>query len=649
MPELLNAAAASLLQTVLNSVVFAIIPGALMWVFATFARGVNAATRHVICWAVLLAVLAIPLVNIAVARLEPANPALEVTASIDTPTPTSSPAPTPSASVDTSIGPPIEAPSRSFQLPFEIRVGYLPLCLVGGWAIFCILQFARIVSSYMYLRRLKRESQPAARELRLSFDEWKLACGVDRDVRLLVSDEVTSPLAAGFLRPAVILPRALAQNLPSNDLDHVVLHELAHLARRDDWTNLLARILCAIVGVHPVAAWMLRRIDTEREVACDDWVVQMTGAAKPYAASLARLVEFRLSRRRELLATGIGGRRSELTARIERLVTGNSDFSARTSMFRVGFCTVVLGIVVLFAAHGPQWIAFAQDAPPEPPQAPAAPIQPIVPAAPQVAPAAVPVPPIPAVGPVLAGEVPPPHAPAHAAAPRLFHLPQAPHAPLHEEYAFAMPPPVPPAAMAQAAPAAPAKPGGQPPPPPAAPPVPPARGPSYLASLAEAGYNDLSVEDVIDLKTHGVTAAYMTAMNKAGWGRLTTRQLIDLRVQGANPEYVQSMAGVGLKNLTLKDVFELRAHGVRADWVREIHALGFGPYDVRQIKDFAIHGTSVDFFRSLKEAGFVQAEPREILDARIHGVTASDLREAKKYGSNLTLQKIIRLKTAGVL
>ena len=216
-------------------------------------------------------------------------------------------------------------------------------------------------------------------------------------------------------------------------------------------------------------------------------------------------------------------------------------------MFRVGFCTVVLGIVVLFAAHGPQWIAFAQDAPPEPPQAPAAPIQPIVPAAPQVAPAAVLVPPIPAVRPVLAGEVPPPHAPAHAAAPKLFHLPQAPHARSTKSMRSQC--------RLRCHPQRWRKPRQRPRRSPAASRrhhlllllFLPARGPSYLASLAEAGYNDLSVEDVIDLKTHGVTAAYMTAMNKAGWGRLTTRQLIDLRVQGANPEYVQSMAGVGLK------------------------------------------------------------------------------------------------------
>ena len=182
------------------------------------------------------------------------------------------------------------------------------------------------------------------------------------------------------------MPRALMENLSPADLDHILLHELAHLARFDDWTNLTARVMAAVFGVHPVAAWILKRIDREREIACDDWVVDMTGAARPYAASLARLVEFRLSRRKEMLATGIGGPKSELASRIERLVKGSGRFDPRTSLLRVNVTVAALALVVFAAAaQGPHWIAFAQDDVPVPPT-PAMPQVPPMPRTPAVAP-----------------------------------------------------------------------------------------------------------------------------------------------------------------------------------------------------------------------------------------------------------------------
>ena len=65
-------------------------------------------------------------------------------------------------------------------------------------------------------------------------------------------------------------------------------------------------------ALHPVAIWILWRIEREREMACDDWVVARTGAARPYAASLAHLFELRRARRGEILASGIFGNRSRI-------------------------------------------------------------------------------------------------------------------------------------------------------------------------------------------------------------------------------------------------------------------------------------------------------------------------------------------------
>ena len=93
----------------------------------------------------------------------------------------------------------------------------------------------------------------------MNFNYWLLACGIDRTARLLVSNEIVSPMAVGFRRPAVIVPETLLNEFTPEELDHVLLHELAHIARYDDWTNLFARMIGALLPIHPVAVWLIKK------------------------------------------------------------------------------------------------------------------------------------------------------------------------------------------------------------------------------------------------------------------------------------------------------------------------------------------------------------------------------------------------------
>jgi len=143
------------------------------------------------------------------------------------------------------------------------------------------------------------------------------------------------------------------------ELNDVLLHECAHLARFDDCTNLLARLLDATLALHPVAWWILRRIERERELACDDWVVAHTGAPHAYAAHLTRIVELRLQPA-PMLATGIFTRRSRLRARIEILLHTGRAFSTRAARIPLAAAAVAIAVLALTGALAPHWIAFAQ-------------------------------------------------------------------------------------------------------------------------------------------------------------------------------------------------------------------------------------------------------------------------------------------------
>ena len=169
------------------------------------------------------------------------------------------------------------------------------------WGTLSLLRITQLIRSYRYLRGIKGRSRAVSPEQLVNFNYWLLACGIDRTARLLVSNEIVSPMAVGFRRPAVIIPETLLNEFTTEELDHVLLHELAHIARYDDWTNLFARVISALLPIHPVTLWLLKQIQQDREIACDDWVVAMTGDARPYAASLTRLFEVCSARRRQWL------------------------------------------------------------------------------------------------------------------------------------------------------------------------------------------------------------------------------------------------------------------------------------------------------------------------------------------------------------
>lgn len=635
--DVLNAGAGAVLEALLNSIVWTVAIAACAWAFLKLAPGVNAATRHIVWWTVLACVLIAPVVRfVATQKSAAAEP---VSSEI-----VQSRTEAPPVEVTAAVTQPVEqTESPRVSTPYEWKAGYLPLYFVLAWLGAVAVQLARIAWSYRYLRAIKTESTSAP-GYQTEFDEWVLACRVGRDVRLRVTDAIESPVAAGFRHPAVIIPRSMIATLTTGDLDHIVLHELAHLARRDDWTNLLARAASGLLAFHPVALWVLRRIELEREVACDDWVVTMTQAPRPYAATLARLVEFRVAQKQEMLATGIAGVRSHLATRIERLVNAASVFDCRTSTARV-LVTVAAALALLAGStQPPVWIAFAQDE---------APLAPVTPAPPE--PARAPANPEPPRDQPEAATPARPAAPPQAPAPhREFVHP--PHPPVAPDSELGHEPPLPPApplttqAIAQhPAPARAPAPSPAPPPPAFRIVMRGGSQPSFLRSLAAAGYSDLSVDEIIELKNHGVSAEYLAAMNQVGWGRLPIKQHIDLRSQGVSADYVKGLHGAGFTSLTIPEVITLRNHGVNAQTVRDIHALGFGPYGSKQMIEFSIHGARADFFRALKDAGFLQADPKDIMTALQNGVNARTLREAQQYGSKLTLRQIVRLQQAGVI
>jgi TonB family protein len=175
---------------------------------------------------------------------------------------------------------------------------------------------------------------------------------------VLMSDRVGVPVAIGFARPAVVLPADLVARLDADALDAVITHEIAHLRRYDVWTNAIARIVQALLALNPAAWFVMRRLSVEREIACDDWVVDRTGAGETLAQTLLAMASDS-SRRVPMTAPSAFGSRHAIVVRIERLLDARprrihlSPVAFGGALMALALIALVIGSVSPVLAYAP--------------------------------------------------------------------------------------------------------------------------------------------------------------------------------------------------------------------------------------------------------------------------------------------------------
>jgi hypothetical protein len=163
-------------------------------------------------------------------------------------------------------------------------------------------------------------------------------------------------------RPAILLPCCLVEKLSAEELDQVGLHEMAHLARWDDWTNLVQKLIEAVFFFHPAVHWIGRQLNLEREIACDDWVIFRTGKPKPYAACLTRLVELTGRMDVPALAPGSWTTKKQISRRIEMSLNRSRNDTPRLSKASLFVSVLVLLFVgIQFARTSPLVRAAEQE------------------------------------------------------------------------------------------------------------------------------------------------------------------------------------------------------------------------------------------------------------------------------------------------
>ena len=196
------------------------------------------------------------------------------------------------------------------------------LYFFAAWGLIACFGLLRLARALHHLHRTRKDCVPVDLQSLDPLLPTTLATHkVNRRFTLCTAGRVRIPTAIGLLNPVIVIPRWVMQELSPAELNQILLHELAHLRRWDDWTNLAQQIIKALFFFHPAVWWIEKRIALEREMACDDAVLAASPSPRSYAECLARLAEKSFVRQSIALAQAALGKIRQTSQRVAQILS----------------------------------------------------------------------------------------------------------------------------------------------------------------------------------------------------------------------------------------------------------------------------------------------------------------------------------------
>jgi beta-lactamase regulating signal transducer with metallopeptidase domain len=422
------------------------------------------------------------------------------------------------------------------------------IALLCAWALVAGTLLVRLARGYASIARMKRDATPLDDPAVLARLH---AAGHRRRATVARSQLVDVPCAVGFRRPMILVPTRLAESLDVDDLARVVLHESAHLQRYDDWLNALEQVVCALQFFQPALYVARRGIEFEREVACDDRVLEDAGEPLRYAECLARIVQRHVRGPRVAIAPGFVLRRPQVVARVRRIVDRSRDASPHLRFAAVALTAVVFAATLGIARLQVPVVAAAAAATP-PVDASTAALRARTPEASQSGASA-------ARGHRDGGDLLDAIAEAKYPRPSVDELLSLSNQGVTGDYirrinalvrtrlslrdfvALAV------------------------------------QGvtPEYVVALNHRLAAEPSVDQILAVRVQGVSVAWLDGLAALGYSKLRAGEAVALAVQGVSPAYVRGLLDTGLHNLSVTQLLGMRVQGIDANYVRRLTARGY--------------------------------------------------------------------------
>ncbi len=534
------------------------------------------------------------------------------------------------------------------------------------WMLGVLLLSVRLTFGWVRAHRIAtRNASEASGEWQRIARRLAQALRIRGAIRLLESAAVEVPTVIGWLRPVVLLPVATLSGLSAEQMEMVLAHELAHIRRHDFFVNLLQAVVETLLFYHPAVWWISGRIRVEREHCCDDVAVAVCGNPLLYARALTRLEELRVDPAQAFVAANGGS----LITRIRRLCGARAEATNGPSRWAAGAALLTVLAALLITPSLPLH-ATATDAPQQVNPAPPAHAAAKTPKAkeakeakgrlevvvdsesdsendadmeavsddedmagtpmpmPAIAPMAVVAPTIRAavrnVAPMaaaIAGGVaggiadgiegglqvtPAPPEPPDAPTPRVWRVRDRNHTKIGASGKLTVDDLI---ALRSAG-----------------------VTPAYIEEMRKsAGLGELSLDDLVAMRVQGVTPAYISSLRAAGLKIDSADTVVALRVQGVTAEYIEGMRNAGYANLATRELAGMRAMGVTPSYVKQLADAGYRNLSAHDITSLKAMGVSTEFIKSLADAGYTNLSVKDLTRMAAVGVNADFIRDLARY------------------
>ncbi len=234
---------------------------------------------------------------------------------------------------------PSTAPSLYCRIVYSLDQTSGWACLL--WMLCFSFKTIRLSRELYYIRRLRRERiLPIGAEWEVKVWVFRQQLGIQKAVSIFESALVKIPVTLGYLKPVILLPLGLITQLPPEQVDAILWHELAHIRRRDYLVNIFQSAIEALFFFNPAVLWISTLIREERESCCDDIVLGQVYRKRSY---LEALLAFQYSGATGL-SLGLGDRPHQLIRRLKRMVYQENRVLSGMERF-----ALLAGILVLSA------------------------------------------------------------------------------------------------------------------------------------------------------------------------------------------------------------------------------------------------------------------------------------------------------------
>lgn len=195
---------------------------------------------------------------------------------------------------------------------------FFPYLSIAYLALLFILAL-RWIYAYRYTKYVRTEGLSEIQaEWQLFVQKLSLQLGINRRVQIFLSELVQTPLTVGFFKPLILIPIATINYLNPQQMEAVILHELAHIRRFDYLFNLLLALIEACMFFNPFMQLIQQQVKKERENCCDDWVLKYEYSAASYARALLQIASYQTHS--PLLALKATENKQLLISRVKRII-----------------------------------------------------------------------------------------------------------------------------------------------------------------------------------------------------------------------------------------------------------------------------------------------------------------------------------------